>query len=61
VTIKQAEVTEFELLFVDLQALQPVQPDEMKDIKPLSSHLFSVEKFTMENEFGKVKTRIVAE
>ncbi len=58
--IKQAEVAEVELLFVDLQALQPIQPKEMGDVKPLKSHMFSVEKFTAEGEVDKVKSRMVA-
>jgi hypothetical protein len=58
--IKQAEVTEVNLLFVDLQALQPVQPEEMGNVEPLNCHLFSVEKVTMEGEFDKMKTRMVA-
>jgi hypothetical protein len=58
--IKQAEVAEVELLFVDLQALQPIQPEEMGDAKPLKSHMFSVEKLTAEGDVDKVKSRMVA-
>ncbi len=51
---KKAEIVEVELLFIDLQALQPIQPEEMGDVTPLKSHMFSVEKFTVEGELDKV-------
>ena len=37
-----------------------MQPEEMGEFEPLRSHMFSVEKFTVEGEFDKVKTRMVA-
>jgi hypothetical protein len=58
--ITQAEIAEIELLFIDLRALQPVQPEEMGEFESLWSHVFSVEKFTVEGEFDKVKARMVA-
>jgi hypothetical protein len=59
VAIKQAEIMEIELLFINLQALQPEQPEEMGGFEPLQSHIFSV-KFTTEDEFDKVKAWMVA-
>jgi hypothetical protein len=55
-----AEIGEIELLFVDLQALQPVYPEEMGENEALRSHMFSVEKFDAEGEFEKVRSRMVA-
>ncbi len=58
--INKAEIGEIELLFVDLQALQPVYPEEMGENEPLRSHMFSVEKFNAEGEFEKVRSRMVS-
>ncbi len=46
------------MLFVDLQALQPVYPEEIGENEALHSHMFSVEKFDAEGEFEKVRSRI---
>jgi hypothetical protein len=48
------------LVFINLQALQPVQPEEMGGFEPLQSHMFSGKRFTVEGEFDKVKARMVA-
>ncbi len=40
VAIRQAEIAEIELLFIDLQALQPVQLVKMGEFEPLRSHRF---------------------
>jgi hypothetical protein len=58
--IKQAEIAKIELVFINPQALQPVQPKEMGEFEPLKSHMFSGERFTVEGEFDKVKARMVA-
>jgi hypothetical protein len=55
--INKAEIGEIEMLFVDLQ---PVQPKGLGKNEPLWSHMFMVKKFTAEGEFDKVRARMVA-
>jgi hypothetical protein len=58
--IQQADVMEIELFHVDLQALQPLNSEEMGEVEPLRSQMFSMKKFTTEGEFHKVKAWRVA-
>ncbi len=45
---------------IDIQALQPVHPEEMGENEALRSHMFSIEKFNAEGEFEKVRAWMVA-
>lgn len=48
------------LFFLQLRALQPVYKSEIKDIKPLKCHLFTVKKFLTNGKHDKMSFRMVA-
>ena len=57
--IKKAEVDEIEMLLVGLQALNPLQKEDIEDAAVHNSHLFTVEKFLVDGMHDKFKSRMV--
>jgi hypothetical protein len=59
--VKKAKITEIKQVFEELQALQPVEKAKIPaNVKPLGSHLFTVEKFTATGQHDKYKSRLVS-
>ncbi len=59
--LKQAKIAEIRQVFDELQALQPVEKSEIPaNVKPLGSHLFTVEKFLATGQHDKYKSQIVS-
>jgi hypothetical protein len=59
--VRKAKVAEIRQVFDELQALQPVEKAGIPaNVKPLGSHLFTVEKFTATGQHDKYKSQLVS-
>ena len=59
--IRKAKFDELRLVFEDLKALEPIRKCEIvRGIKPLGTHLFTIEKFKADGSHDKFKSRLVS-
>jgi hypothetical protein len=59
--VKAAEIADIKQVFNELEALEPVEKRDLPgNVKPLGSHLFTVEKFMADWQHDKFKSHLVS-